>query len=223
MPFDILMFAGIAIFFFWKLRQALGHKTGEERERDNPFAPRPDVAPLVMDDGKPVLAGEARELPLRKFSTAHPEASVAGGLAQIRAIDPAFDEKAFTASAKQAYSMIVEAFAAADKPTLKMLLTPTAYDGFVTELDARVARGETLVTQVKRMLVTEISAARADGNRGIIAVDFTSEQISVTRNQTGEVIDGDAVQPVEVAEAWIFERDLTVSDPAWHLVATRPL
>ena len=224
MPFDIILFAAIAVFFFWKLRQTLGTRNGEERERDNPFAPPPAAPPV---DGKgPVIMGEAKELPLAPrgpFGPVHPESSVAGGLAQLRTIDPSFDEKVFLAGAKQAYSLIVEAFATGDKPTLKMLLTPAVYDSFIGELDARIVRGETLVAKVKRILVTEISAVRAEGSRGIVTVDFTSEHISVTTNQTGEVIDGDAVQPTEVAEAWIFERDLTSSDPAWHLVATRPL
>ena len=232
MPFDIILFAAIAIFFFWKLRQQLGHKTGEERERDNPFAAphdKPaDAARDIHNTGPDtVIAGESRELPVAPdgrppFGMSHPEASVAGGLMQLRSIDHAFDEKAFITGARQAYTLIAEAFASGDKPTLKMLLTPAVYDSFVTELDARAARGEVLVTQIKRMLVSEIAAARTEGNRGIVTVDFTSEQISVTRNQTGEVIDGDAVQPVEVAEAWIFERDLTSRDPAWYLVATKP-
>ena len=229
MPLDLLLFAAIAAFFIWKLRQALGTRTGEEQHRDNPFAAPPAEPPSEPRSPheagpSPVIEGQAREVPAAAgVASRHPVASVAGGLAQIYAVDPAFDEKAFLIGARQAYTMIVEAFAKADRAALKTMLTPAVYDGFEGELTARAARGETLETRVHRILVAEISAARLDGAEARVTVDFTSEQISVTRKTTGEVCDGDPTQPIEVAEAWTFTRAVGSGSPDWHLVATRPL
>lgn len=227
MPFDILLFAAIAAFFVWKLRQTLGTRTGEERERENPFAAPTDSPRDVHNLGPDtVIDSTARDVPLAEGQprrARHPETSVAGGLAQIEALDSAFDEKAFLTAARQAYTMIVEAFASGDRETLRLLLSPEIYRGFGEALEARTARGESMAVSVKKILVAEISAVKLDGSQARVAVDFTSEQTSVTRNQAGETVDGDPVQPIEVAEAWIFERDLASRDPAWQLAATRPL
>lgn len=220
MPIDIILFALIAAFFVWKLRQVLGTRTGEEQERPDPFKQAPPANPQ-----SPVIDGEAREVPNAANRTAYtaPASSVAGGLAQIHILDNGFDEKRFLSNAKQAYTMIVEAFARDDRAGLKPLLKTEIYEGFVAELNARAARGETLQTDVQKISAADIAAARTDGKLAIITVDFTSEQLSVTRNQQGEVIDGDPVRPIEVAEAWTFERDTTSNSPAWYLVGTRLL
>ena len=217
MPLDVLLFALIAVFFAWKLRQVLGTRNGEEAERPDPFK-RPAAA---ARDGAQTIDGEAREVPPRTAGA--PPSSVAGGLNQIRALDTGFDEKRFLANARQAYTMIVEAFAKDDRATLKPLLKADIYDGFVAEMDARAGRGEVLQADIRKITAADIAAARTDGKLAIVTVDFGSEQISVTRNQQGEVIDGDPVRPVEVAEAWIFERDTSNASPAWHLAGTRVL
>ena len=40
----IIIFAGIAVFLLFRLRAVLGRRTGEERERPNPFD-RPPIVP----------------------------------------------------------------------------------------------------------------------------------------------------------------------------------
>lgn len=223
MPLDIILFAAIAVFFVWKLRQVLGIRHGDEQERPNPFTPKPDEPRSAHDTGPremKVVDSEARDISERPIYT-HPANSLAGGLAQIKILDSSFDEKRFITNARQAYTMIVEAFARGDKPTLKMLLKPEIYEAFVTEIEAREERGEVLSTTVSKINIAEISAARSDGKLAIVTVDFNSEQMSMTKNRQGEIIDGDNIRPIEVSEAWIFERDTRSTSPNWHLVGTR--
>lgn len=220
-----MLFAAIAVFFVWKLRQVLGTRTGEERERPNPFD-KPPEEPRSAHEAGPghapatVIDSTAREVPTAPTYT-HPSNSLAGGLAQIHILDPQFDEKKFIASARQAYTMIVEAFAKPDREVLKMLLKPEIYAAFDSEIKAREERGEVLTSSVRKITIAEISAARADGKLAVITVDFTSEQLTTTRTQQGDLIDGDETRPVEVSEAWIFERDTRNQNPNWHLVGTR--
>lgn len=218
MLIDILIFAAIAAFFAWKLRQVLGQKTGDEQDRGNPFAAPPEAERPVVIDGQATEVRSATAAP-----TIQPAPnSLAEALQHVRVLDAAFDEKHFLSGARAAFTMIVEAFARGDEAELKNLLRPTVLAGFVAEIERRKGAGETLITNVQRVLAADISAARVEGKTAALTVDFTSEQLAYTTNAAGEVIDGDAKKPHIVSESWTFERDTSSKDPNWFLVATRP-
>lgn len=231
MPIDILIFAAVAGFFVWKLRQVLGQKHGDERERPNRFTAAEEAAKRdaqqagASNDTGPIINGEAVEVKapvmLPAQAQTSPQGSLAGAIASIRLVDPHFDEKQFLAGARAAFTMIVENFAKGDLPALKKLLKPAVYAGFETEIERRVAAGEVMQTSILRILAADIANVRIDGSTVLLTVDFTSEQQSATTNAQGEVIDGDLKKPQHVAESWTFERDSTSSDPTWFLVSTR--
>jgi predicted lipid-binding transport protein (Tim44 family) len=52
-------------------------------------------------------------------------------------------------------------------------------------------------------------------------VKIVSEQVNVTKNASGEVVDGNANHIAEVIDIWTFSRDLRSRDPNWKLIATR--
>jgi predicted lipid-binding transport protein (Tim44 family) len=51
-------------------------------------------------------------------------------------------------------------------------------------------------------------------------VRFVSQLVSVTRDKTGAVVDGNADQVTDVTDIWTFSRDLASRDPNWKLIAT---
>ena len=63
--------------------------------------------------------------------------------------------------------------------------------------------------------------AELAGKSAQITVTFVSELISAVRNAAREVISGDPKRIKEVTDVWTFARDVTASNPNWHLVATR--
>ena len=46
---------------------------------------------------------------------------------------------------------------------------------------------------------------------------FDSEQVQVTKNSKGEVIDGDNNQILQIKEIWTFSKNLKSKDPNWIL------
>ncbi|MEE1561778.1 MAG: Tim44/TimA family putative adaptor protein, partial [Alphaproteobacteria bacterium] len=67
----------------------------------------------------------------------------------------------------------------------------------------------------------EILEAGLDGRIATLTVKFVSEQISVTCDAEGEVIDGDPEHIVQMIDIWTFSRNLRSRDPNWTLVETR--
>jgi predicted lipid-binding transport protein (Tim44 family) len=56
-----------------------------------------------------------------------------------------------------------------------------------------------------------------------VTIKIVSEQVNVTRDEDGEVVDGDADHISEVTDIWTYARDTKTDDPNWLLVATRSL
>jgi len=223
--FDIIIFAVIAFFLAMRLRSVLGERHGDEQQRPNPYVlQKPPVqqgsAPndqsieaikdvIVADVAAPAKASSA------------PAASLQGRLDQIAAADPNFGEKSFLNGAKGAFQMIVTAFAAGDTPTLRPLLSDDVYDSFAGAIRARQAAGEKLETKVVHIKEAEIIDAGMTINNARVTVRIVSEQIQVTRNAEGVVVDGNEVQVREVRDVWTFTRNTRALDPNWQLAETR--
>lgn len=221
---EILIFAMVAAFFIYRLRNVLGRKHGEERERPNPFTPRDNngaTGPTVEGDNVIPLPGRGPAPDLSDLPDPSGPVSLEDGLRLIRAADPNFNERTFLQGAKAAFEMIVKAYAEGDTPTLRPLLADDVYDRFAAAIRARQAAGETLDSRIHSFEAVDLSAAQLDGRTARCTVTFTTRQTHVTRDAAGAVVDGDESRPEEVVDIWTFSRNTRASDPNWHLSETR--
>ena len=85
------------------------------------------------------------------------------------------------------------------------------------------AKGETLEDTLVGILSAEIVEAYVEGGTVNITMKFVSEQINATRDENGDVIDGNPNAVIDVTDFWTFARDTKSSDPNWALVATSNL
>jgi predicted lipid-binding transport protein (Tim44 family) len=218
---DILFFAMVAAFIAFRLRSVLGRKTGNERRRIDPVsqrtatrAERPDnVVPLPDRGPPPTPAQEPVIADVNDDATKQ-------GLTEIRLADPQFDLDHFLQGAKAAFAMIVEAFAKGEKAALRPLLADMVYAEFAGAIDAREQAGQTLTTELVATRGAELAAAALVAGKARVTVQFTTEQINVTRDAQGEVVDGDPRRIETVVDLWTFERDTRSRDPNWQLVET---
>ncbi len=217
---DILFFAMVAAFIALRLRSVLGRRTGHERRRTGPLG-RPEGAKNDNVVAMPGRADAKAEEGDAAVIADPSDGSVKGGLTQIRVADPQFDPDYFLAGARQAFEMIVEAFAAGDKDALRPLLAPDVFDGFARAIDERRSAGYNLDTQLIGIRSAEVVEAGMSGTRARIAVRFVSEQINITRDADGRVVEGAPGKPEDVIDIWTFERDTRSADPNWELVETR--
>jgi predicted lipid-binding transport protein (Tim44 family) len=149
-----------------------------------------------------------------------PRAPAGQAIARIRGVDPSFDPTRFLDGAEAAFRMIVEAFAAGDRQTLRSLLSDETYAGFEQAITARETAGETQRTELRAVNETGIEAADLRGTVADVTVRFVSDQVNLTTGRDGEVVNGtEAV--TELTDVWTFQRDLNNPDPTWKLVGTR--
>ena len=144
------------------------------------------------------------------------------GLGAISSRDPEFSPSHFIDGAKQAYSMILEAFAAGDHDTLGNLLTKDTLAVYNKAIKERERSGYTQVTDLGRLKKTSIDSAELDGAIASISVLYESDLTSALLDEEGNVVQGDPDVLSSIAEIWTFERNLKQSDPTWRLADVAP-
>lgn len=230
-PLNILLLA-IALVVFWRLRSALGTRTGTEKPPIDPFGTKRVEPTKPAEQPGTVVRfpqGSTEEPPKGIpepavpvwTGFAPPGSELAASLEKIAEADPAFTPRSFVDGAKMAYEMILEAFAKGDKPALKNLLSKDVFDGFSRAIDEREAQGQRVESRFVGVDKAVIQQATLNGSSAAITMQFVSELITATYSRGGEVIDGDPREIREVTDVWTFERDVTSRNPNWKLVATQ--
>jgi predicted lipid-binding transport protein (Tim44 family) len=205
---NILIFAGIAVFLFFRLRAVLGRRTGEEREHSNPLD-RGSVAPFRAGAADPA-SNPGRPAIVIDNDPNLPQ-SLDAKMARIHAADPSFDEKHFLGGAREAFQMIVIAFAAGDLATLRPLLSSQLYGEFGRVISERPKRDAVDTIRFEGPVEAELVDARVIGRETQVQVRFVSRQLHP----------GDTAPPEhETVDLWTFSRDLGSRDPNWQLVET---
>ena len=216
---DVIIFAAIAAFLVLRLVSVLGKRTGEERPRD----------PLGMARGGDMARGNENTpenvvpLPSAELPETQPEADrpLAATLKEISELDARFDALEFSNGARSAFEMIITAFALGDTKTLSALLSDAVFVNFENAITQRERAGETREISVVGFDKAEIIEASLAHKVAQITTKFVSQQISVTRNEAGDVMEGDPDVVNQVTDIWTFSRDLRSKDPNWKLVETR--
>ncbi|MFQ5763305.1 MAG: Tim44/TimA family putative adaptor protein [Rhodospirillales bacterium] len=223
---DIIFFAMIAAFLVLRLRSVLGRRDGHEGKFPDLFRSRTDnqsgdnVVPLPDRSGPPDGEVLATEPPLEADGDADP---LTRGLALIKRTNPKFDTEEFLSGAQIAFELILGAYASGDTSTLKPLLSSEVFANFSQAIRAREQGGETIEDTLVGIKSAEIVEADVDNSTANITVKFVSEQINVTRDENGDVVDGNPNAVIDVTDFWTFARDTKSRDPNWTLVATSSL
>jgi predicted lipid-binding transport protein (Tim44 family) len=228
-PFiDIIILLAVAAFLILKLRSVLGKRSGHEKRPEyDPFHPKRDAPgeDKVIHLPNRNKAGE-EDAAGGETRTARTETEMPGdgdgipGLTQIKLADANFDEAQFLGGSRAAFEMIIQAFAAGERRALKPLLADEVYDNFAAAIDEREQRNEKLETTLIGIKEAEIIDASLENKTALVTVKFLSEQINVTRDRAGGVVDGDPSHVARITDLWTFARNVRSRDPNWSLVAT---
>jgi predicted lipid-binding transport protein (Tim44 family) len=226
-----IIFLALAVFIFLRLRSVLGQRTGSERPPYDRAAPtvvqrtqdnNNNVVPMpgaVIDQAP--LAPSADVAPADRWKgIAEPGTPLAAGLDSIAANDSSFDPRHFISGARSAYEMIVLAFANGDRRSLKDLLSSEVYDSFETVIKDREKHEQKTETRFVSIDKAELVGAEARDRAAQLTVRFVSQMISVTRDKTGAIVDGNPDKVADITDVWTFARDTSSRDPNWKLVGT---
>lgn len=153
--FDIIIFAGIAIFLVLRLKKVLGKRTGFEKNRKQNTNP-------LFSKKEEVIKKETPELE-EKYSKLKKA---------YESIDD-FDHIIFLDGAKMAFETIITAFNKGDKKTLKSLLTQDVFKSFEVAVDSNKNDPD---YKFYSLNIESIEDVKVVGNYIKICIKFVSEQ-----------------------------------------------
>lgn len=232
------MIAGILIY---RLYTILGNRDGNEQNRPswrsgNPFAAKqndaagddkPVIAPKVTGTNKddllalPIASPKPAAAMNQPFATEPALESLAGALFAIQKADPNFDERSFLKGARVAFEMIVRAFAAGERGTLKNLLAPKLYVAFEQAISQRELQGERWEMKTISLRDMDIIFASMEGGVALVTVQCVSDQSKFIYDKNSTLIKDPGREVERLTDIWTFKRDTKSSNPNWQLAETR--
>jgi len=230
---DIILFAMIAAFLILRLRSVLGRRDGTDGKHVDPFSRR-ERHENDGSDQEDLGGDNVVHLPDRSSDKANdeladddgettetkPQTPLQAGMTQIMVADPTFSEKSFLQGATYAFEMILDAFTRGDSKTLKPLLSPEVFANFADAINQREEAGEEVEDHLVGFKTVDLLEAEMENKNAVVTVKFVTEQVNVTRDNEGRIVDGDPNQVIDVVDLWTFSRDTSSRDPNWALVAT---
>ncbi|MDP9055738.1 MAG: Tim44/TimA family putative adaptor protein [Pseudomonadota bacterium] len=224
MTVEIVILAMIAAFLGLRLYAVLGRRADHGEE---PVKSRFDAPPATKAPASKQPAPVQVRLPERsaapvvvRAATQTMEPAVERGLRDIAGSDRRFDVQIFLDGARSAYRMILEAFWRGDKDELGQLCDAHVAQGFIKEIDARNAAGETLDNRLVRIEDVTIVSASFAAPVARITLRLTADIASVTRDGQGAMIAGSLDDAVIVQDVWTFSRNVGSPNPDWLLDET---
>jgi predicted lipid-binding transport protein (Tim44 family) len=191
--FEWIILAALAAVVLYQLYATLGRRVGRQ----------PEDAPAVVPGSAPQRDLKPLEAPPEALS----------GIAALRARQTDFDIGHFLGGARQAYEMIVKAFAAGDRETLRPLLSSDVMANFEAAIAAREAQNRTEKAEFLATPRTDLDSVTVEGDVAKAVVRILAE--IRTRSTSAE---GEAVDDRRTADLWTFQRDLKNKNPNWTLV-----
>ena len=150
--FDIIVFAGIAAFLIYRLRNVLGKRSGFEKKLGKPQPKEKEINSL-------------KNIPQLKDNE--------NKLSKAYEVLVDFDHKKFLEGAKFAFETIINAFNNSDKKTLKNLLTKDVFLTFENAIDEKKNNPNYQFYSIVVDEVTDVSVIDSLIN---ITLKITSEQ-----------------------------------------------
>ena len=199
LPFiDIIIFAIIAIFLVYRLKNILGQNS-ESNEQNN-----------KIDIGKKNFSNVVK-LGNTKSDT---------NKKTIFTIDPNFNEKEFLKGAQNFFEMVIDCFVKGDLKSVLDFIDDRLIKNFQSVIDERRDEEETLKIDIIKMNSLRIKDVKKLKDFLRVSVLFETEQIKVLKDKKGKIIDGDQKNSILVKDLWTFEKHIQSKDLNWKLVET---
>ena len=152
--FDIIVFAVIAVFLIYRLRNVLGKRTGYQK----------NLPPNQHSSEKKVST--KNNIPQLKDNEQK--------LLKIYEAVESFDHKSFLEGAKKAFEIIITAYNQGEKNTLKGLVSKDVFTAFEKAIENKTNNPN---SQFYSLVIDGVEDAKFENNIIKITLRFTSEQL----------------------------------------------
>ena len=212
--FDILILAMIAVFILNRLRGVLGKKTGNEED----IVSKLKLSKEKLESSPDEIITEKARLTTNKTINYKENVSINNELNNLKKLDKSFDLVEFIDGAKNAFEYILKSYSSDDYNSLKNFLSSSLLKEYKKEIDLRKknkTKLEITIIGIKEPMIKNVKIL--DNKEALLSVQFESEQIQVSKDLNGKIIDGDDNQILTIQETWSFSKKLNTKSRIWIL------
>ena len=199
---DIIIFAVIAVFLIYRLKNILGEKNGFDPSEEN------------SEDTK--ISKPSNVLEFNKKKTTALDQKIN----DLKRIKKNFTTENFLNGAKIFFSMIIKSFVDGDMSNVKDYVRPDIIKNFQNAIKERKSDNETLIIDIKNVDNISIKDLKIDKTKIVIQVLFETTQIKALKDKNNKLIDGDLKSTIKVKDLWKFEQEINTNQENWILTET---
>ena len=146
----------------------------------------------------------------------HKDKRINSSLNEILKLDNNFNVSEFLDGAKKAFEYILSQYSKNDLKSLEKLLSKTMLEVFQDQIQIREKNLESLEITVISVKDPEILNVKIEKKTtALVVLSFDSEQVQITKDKKGIIVDGDSNQILSIKENWTFSKNLKSKDPNW--------
>ena len=202
---DILIFAIIAIFLVFRLKNILGTKTELDETKVKKGNDINNFSNVISIDKKQTKDEYDKEV------------------IKIQQIDKSFNKQEFLSGSEVFFKMVLDSFVLGNLDKVKDFIKPSILKNFNLVINERKKEKETLIIDIKSINKIELISATVSKANIKINVLFETFQIKALKDKTENIIDGDINEEILVKDIWVFERKINDINPNYTLIETKSL
>jgi predicted lipid-binding transport protein (Tim44 family) len=202
---DILIFAIIAIFLVFRLKNILGTKAELDETKVKKDKDTNNFSNVISIDKKQTKDEYDKEV------------------IKIQQIDKSFNKQEFLSGSEVFFKMVLDSFVLGNLDKVKDFIKPSILKNFNLVINERKKEKETLIIDIKSINKIELISATVSKVNIKINVLFETFQIKALKDKTENIIDGDINEEILVKDIWVFERKINDINPNYTLIETKSL
>ena len=202
---DILIFAIIAIFLVFRLKNILGTKAELDETKVKKDNDTNNFSNVISIDKKQTKDEYDKEV------------------IKIQQIDKSFNKQEFLSGSEVFFKMVLDSFVLGNLDKVKDFIKPSILKNFNLVINERKKEKETLIIDIKSINKIELISATVSKTNIKINVLFETFQIKALKDKTENIIDGDINEEILVKDIWVFERKTNDINPNYTLIETKSL
>ena len=202
---DILIFAIIAIFLVFRLKNILGTKAELDETKVKKDKDTNNFSNVISIDKKQTKDEYDKEV------------------IKIQQIDKSFNKQEFLSGSEVFFKMVLDSFVLGNLDKVKDFIKPSILKNFNLVINERKKEKETLIIDIKSINKIELISATVSKANIKINVLFETFQIKALKDKTENIIDGDINEEILVKDIWVFERKIDDINPNYTLIETKSL
>ena len=213
---EIIVFAVLSLYLFFRLWSVLGTRTGQEKKRD-PLKVKEKNQDEVDDN---VVVFSKRSNNPIQVEQSDFSSLVTNQINKLMKMDKSFDPAAFLRGSQIAFNSIIKAFSDANYSTLKNLLSENVYEQFSAAIEDREKKNLRQESDIEDV-ATEILNIDLLEDKAQITVRFKSQQMVAAFNENGESFVNPSRLYIPMVDVWTFEKKFNSDSSIWLLIRTR--